>query len=173
MARANDNPDLVLKQRLVLPPSPRVGCNIISPFRAIYRPSASSLRRTAITDVILFVPRCRVGELQGIIAIAARDHAIHLHDLCISYGMSGFSFWNESLFDADTSSEANPVYRMVGRAEGRQLPLLHAEKQQMLPCPTLPHCRQKRHFGRLCLTPEQPTLMCSYRSGHRDCCDEC
>lgn len=83
-----------------------------------------------VADVIQFVPRCRMQEvlrgLEGDVELGAqrrredgtgRPIFTTLHQICKWLG-AGVDWWHDGVFDGNSETELNPIYRQVGRREG-------------------------------------------------------
>jgi len=111
--------DLVLKMHLPLPsPGSSVGGAIIAPFQV---DEGIWQQYPIVADNLFLVPRGRLGALMS--ALRAHRDYTHLHLLCdwlAAEGTAGrVDYFVRTRHDANSAHEANPLYRMAGRKEGR------------------------------------------------------
>ena len=149
--------DVELKVDLALPPPSAIGWAVLVPFRV--PPSLAMLRDyldatenkmseaeaevklALVADAVHFVPRNRLSDFMQM--LAAHNQSASIHMLCQWLAGGGVSFWDGSVYQADSCLETNALYRQVWGCNS-------------MPCTS--HPPLKSRFGpQPALNPQRPT----------------
>ena len=95
------------------------------------------LQRPIVADTIMLIPRVR---LRGLLrALRSKRDYSHMHLLCEWLPRRGagssVEYFEPYRYDANSGREANPLYRMAGRREGRMVsPAVLKRRPKPQPC---------------------------------------